>query len=371
MIHIPAEYYQEIYLLVLTIVSLFVFRDYELLKERGDAHLYIKNNKGVVLLCAFMIMYIGLRPIDGYEFVDMSSYAETYSILEERDFEWDWDVYNKIFDNFISWMASRGFDVQTFFVVLATIYFAGMAVACTMLFPRDKMAAFVVCLSAFSTFSYGVNGMKAGVAASLFLIALATDNRKQKWWTLLFILLSWGFHHSMQLPIGAFVVCKVVKNPKYFFWFWIFCLLMSIAHVTFFMRIFESMTDEHGADYLAGTGDAYKGFRLDFVLYSVAPIIIGQIAIKKKKIVSQEYEFLLNLYTLINAIWLLCMYAEFNNRISYLSWFMFPIVLIYPYLNERWGMSQYSTFRKVVIGHLSFTLFMSFIYYGFIRQAIR
>ena len=60
---------------------------------------------------------------------------------------------------------------------------------------------------------------------------------------------------------------------------------------------------------------------------------------------------------------MLCMYANFTNRIAYLSWFLYPIVLIYPYLNEDWGVNKYKIFSMVVFLHLSFTLFMSVIYY--------
>jgi hypothetical protein len=60
---------------------------------------------------------------------------------------------------------------------------------------------------------------------------------------------------------------------------------------------------------------------------------------------------------------MLCMYAEFTNRIAYLSWLMLPIVLIYPLLNEDWGSGQYKTFQWVALGHLAFTLFLNYIYY--------
>ena len=367
---ISAEYYQGIYLFILTIISLFVFRRYAYFKEQRFLGASDQGGKGVIVLCIIMALFIGFRPIN-VAFVDMRGYAETYWALEGSYFHWKWDTDNKIFDNLIAWIAANRLGVSTLFIFLSILYFSGMAVACSMLFPKDKMAAYLICLSALSTFSYSVNGMKAGVAASLFLIALAFNDRDKKWPTILFILLSFGFHHAMQLPVVAFFICKFVKHPKYFLWLWILCLVMAMAHVTFFMHIFENLTDEKGAGYLSGLGNAYKGFRFDFVLYSSAPVVIGQIALKKKMIESRRYEFLLNLYTLVNAIWLLCMYAEFNNRISYLSWFMFPIVLIFPFLRERWGSNQYPLFRSIAYGHLCFTLLMEIVYYGFFRSLIR
>ena len=57
------------------------------------------------------------------------------------------------------------------------------------------------------------------------------------------------------------------------------------------------------------------------------------------------------------------MYSDYTNRIAYLSWFMYPIVLIYPFLNEEWEGPKYKIFQWVVYGHLAFNLVMVFIYW--------
>lgn len=57
------------------------------------------------------------------------------------------------------------------------------------------------------------------------------------------------------------------------------------------------------------------------------------------------------------------MYSDYTNRIAYLSWFMYPIVLIYPFLNEEWEGPQYKYFQWVAYGHMAFNLFMAFIYW--------
>ena len=68
-------------------------------------------------------------------------------------------------------------------------------------------------------------------------------------------------------------------------------------------------------------------------------------------------------YTFTNSVWMLCMYAEYTNRIAYLSWFMYPFVLIYPLICENWGIQKYRTLLKIMMCHLGFTLFMQIIYY--------
>ncbi len=54
----------------------------------------------------------------------------------------------------------------------------------------------------------------------------------------------------------------------------------------------------------------------------------------------------------------LCMYAGFTNRIAYLSWLIYPIVLIYPYLDDEcaWGSKRYSQFSIVMLLHMMFTV---------------
>ena len=122
------------------------------------------------------------------------------------------------------------------------------------------------------------------------------------------------------------------------------------------------------ANYLNDVNGAWggkTGFRIDFVIYSAMPILVGYWAVYKKKLqLSKIYTCLLNLYMVLNGTWMLCMYANFTNRIAYLSWFLYPIVLIYPYLNENWGPTRYKDFSKVMLAHLGFTLFMKFVYYA-------
>lgn len=368
MLGIDARYYYHIFTWLVALLSFFVFSRYS---SYSQSRLEKSGNglsPGVFLLALFLVLFIGNRPISGKYFVDMSLYYHTWSLYIGSNYQITWNTTNKVFDNLLNSMASSGVSVYTFFVLIAAIYFVGIAWACSSLFPRDKMAAFLVYLGAFSTFQYGVNGIKAGAAASLFLMALAMYTKQKKLWTMVFLFLSWGFHHSMILPVVAFVVCVFVKDPKWYFALWILSFFMAMFHITFVQTLFAGFVDEEGAEYLMGYEDHIRhdmlgGFRIDFIAYSAAPVVIGWIAVFKKQIVSREYEFLLNLYILINSVWMLCMYAEFTNRIAYLSWLMLPIVLIYPLLNEDWGSGQYKTFQWVALGHLAFTLFLSYVYY--------
>ena len=359
---IPASLYLYIYLLIVTLMTFYAMSLYNKWGKQLDTK---KTSQTVAfILLLFVIGFIGTRPVDGKYFVDMRNYSESYEMLFGERFWFEWDTNNLIFDNWFCWMASKSVPFTTWILLMSLGYFGLMFVACRKLFRKDVLLSFVVYLGAFSTFSYGTNGMKAGIAASLFLVAIAY--RDKLWISIPIALLTYGFHHSMTLVIGSYLVALFVKNPKYYFIGWLFCLIIAALHITFFQTLFAGFTDEGGAGYLLateGTSEARIGFRPDFILYSAVPVYLGYLLINKYKFKSETYSFLLRLYIMANAMWMLCMYASFNNRIAYLSWFMYPIVLLYPFISREKNQVQGKYFQWVVYGHLGFTLFMTFIYY--------
>ena len=75
------------------------------------------------------------------------------------------------------------------------------------------------------------------------------------------------------------------------------------------------------------------GFRWDFLLYGSVPILEGIYFVFKRKYNNQFYCILLSTYILTNAFWVLINEVPFSDRFAYLSWFMMPVVIIYPILS--------------------------------------
>lgn len=350
---ISAGNYQIIYLVVVTLLTIY-YCNYPQSRVGSKITAFI--------LCVICILYIGFRPSSSL-FTDMGTYTAYYNIIEWHGFNSDTD--NLIFDNLFAYMANSGINISIFFLLIAAIYFGGMLIACNKWFPNNVLLAFLVYLAAFSTFSFATNGIKAGAAASIFLMALAY--RDKLYLAILLALISWGFHHSMQLPAAAYIISIFLKKTSRFFGFWVICLILSLLHVTYFQTILSGWTDDQGASYLNSIDAEFvthKGFRADFVFYSIFPIIMGYYAVIKYNFKDKLYEVLLRTYILTNAIWLLCMYAPFTNRIAYLSWFMYPILIIYPCMKTEGNNWPLISKRNLIVGlHLSFTLFMTFIYY--------
>lgn len=354
-----AEYYQELYLLIISLTTFYVIQQYT-----PSVLANINRQKTACLplaysLLLFFTLFIGFRPFHS-SFVDMWNCAQIYNLLLGDTFYFNWEVTNLFFDNLLAYFACSCIPLELFFLLASIIYFGSIFWASKKLFPQDTVLAFLVYLVAFSTFTYATNGIKAGMAASVFLVAVAYSDKPLI--SIPIALFTYAMHHSMTLVIVSYIAVLLVKNPKYYFYLWLFSFIVAALHITWFQHFFAGFTDEQGAGYLLS--ERNSGFRIDFIIYSAVPVVIGYFLIYKHRLRSKMYDVILSLYLMTNSVWMLCMYSDFTNRISYLSWFLYPIVLLYPFVNIYWSNRQYVYLKYVVWGHLGFTLFMTVIFYG-------
>ena len=109
---------------------------------------------------------------------------------------------------------------------------------------------------------------------------------------------------------------------------------------------------------------SHSGFRWDFLIYSMMPILLGYYIVIRHGIRNKTYEMLLNTYTLSNAFWIMVIRANYSNRFAYLSWFMYPIVLAYPLLKvDVWGEIQGVRLKEIMFAQIAFIWFMQTIYW--------
>lgn len=359
---IQAYLYPIIYDVLTVVLTIILTLSYNSRKSRiRNLNNRTQDKIGFVISMA-LALFIGFRPMSKI-FVDMVNYEEVYqAFMYKQPFEFDTKAENLIFDNLFAFLGAYGVDITVLFVIMAVLYFCVTFKALSLMFPSNALYAFVAFLGAFSTYSYSTNGVKAGVAATFFLLALACWNKKI--WAIIFLLISLGFHHSMIMPVCAFILCNFVKSEKIYLSIWVIALIISAAHITFFQELFGSMADDQGAKYLTKVNVDWggkTGFRYDFVLYSLLPIVVGWIAIFRRGLKSSGFRMLYNTYVLTNAIWLLCMYAAFTNRIAYLSWLMYPVVLVYPYLRADRKNKRYGEMNLLIWIQVLFSLFMTYV----------
>ena len=236
------------------------------------------------------------------------------------------------------------------------------------MFPKHPYTAFLIFLAAFISYASATNGFKAGMAASVFCCAIAL--RERKLLAACLLLISWGIHHAMHVCVIAYLIVSFYKNTRVYYIIWILSALLAIAHVDYFQTLFAGITDEKGSQYLiVGEESFVTGLRLDFMLYSFMPVALGWYITEKLKINDRGYQFVLTLYMLLNSVWMLCMYASFTNRIAALSWFLYPILIAYPFLSPSFEgvYKNNKLFLRIMLIHLLFTLFMDLVYYTIIK----
>ena len=152
-----------------------------------------------------------------------------------------------------------------------------------------------------------------------------------------------------------------VSKPKYMYIVWAIAILISLTIGGYIDNVLSLMSYDQRLAYNIQNNDAdgvvlEHRFRWDFLLYSSMPIILGWYTIFKRKVYNKTYLILLGTYIYANSFWVLAIRAIFSNRIAYLSWFIYPIVLVYPLLNFPVFKKQHSKKTAwILLAHLGFT----------------
>ena len=179
-----------------------------------------------VLFTILLILYMGLRPVSAY-FGDTVNYAKGFyeAANSHRPFAWQWDG-EWLFSNLMQWFAKYS-DIHTFFLLCATVYVGSLWLAMQRIFKGYYYIPFLVLLGMFTFWSYGVNGIRNGMGASLFILAMTYVNRPLVMIGL--CVLATGIHKSIYLMIGAGTLAWFIKNSYWYLAGWVACVGASYA----------------------------------------------------------------------------------------------------------------------------------------------
>ena len=349
---IPLEFYTPIFYYILTMVVLINYAKL----QKG----FVSNTTGVALLI-FVIVYMGFRPISGYYFGDMGTYNrffENYqnggTLASEKDL---------FFHYFIKW-CSRIMTANFFFLTSAFLYVYPLYLVSKKWFEHYWYYAFLLLVTSFSFWAYGTNGIRNGIAGSLFLLAIS---REKRIWQIALLFIAINFHKTMLLPTLGFIIAQFYNKPKQMILFWLLCIPLSLAAGGFWKSLFASIGfEDDRMGYLTDgnvNDDEFSsmGFRWDFLVYSATAVYAGWYFIIKKGFNDKIYNNLFITYVFANAFWILVIRANFSNRFAYLSWFMMALVIAYPFLKSNLIKNQSKVFAKVLLLYFLFTFFMNVI----------
>ena len=366
---IPALLYHTIFLYVVIVLTLFqsfsINRlSYANLAKGKDTFL------SALIFTFILAIWIGQRPLSMEAFGDTVVYAHTYQTMQSgvnlsNSLEGDW-----LWRQLMYWCAKH-MDVSCFFTIVAMGYSGFLLLACKRLMPKNTYAALLFNLGALSFFSYGTNGIRNGLACSLvlFVLSLALGTRKEKIVAVFLGFCAVFIHKSTTLPIAMLVVSSfLIKSFKWAYIFWIASIAISLVAGGAMESLFTGLGFDDRLDNYIANADAYaakgfkSGFRWDFLLYSMMPIVLGYYVVIKRGIQDKTYLLLLNTYTLSNAFWVMLIRASYSNRFAYLSWFMYPMVLAYPLFKLNiWENRQGQRVSLIMMAHISFTWIMSLV----------
>lgn len=288
------------------------------------------------LFVLVMIFSIGLSPEDISN--DKPRYTDMYYSTLKFGLSYEyrdpgWIVYNILCTSFL------GKNVIFFFLLTAVIYVGNHYLVGKSFFPKEYVGCFVVMTAGCLGFSnYGVNVIRAGVALSLLMVAFSLNIKVI--FKILLVIIAMSFQISMVIPVAAYLGGRYIKKTWMVVSFWAICLLLSAVNFDL-TSLFETIgfVDDRVERYANSADDAgggyEKGFRVDFLLYSIVPLLISFYYIAIKKIQDTKYVIFVRAYLLANAVWLLAIRMAYSDRFAYLSWYLIPLLTLYPVINYQ------------------------------------
>lgn len=352
-----AVFIWTVFIVVLLIFLYYLQRDEYLsnsIKRRGAISVSQLLLSGI--LATFCIAVFAYFPVEWGTFADREGYIYLFQTFDTRvgdSGNWGWEQITYLVRLFST-------DYETYLLVIAMLYVIPRMIFCYGLSRNFVFVVFLTMVSSFMFMSYGTNTMRSGVASSILLMAFMLYYGKGFFRPIMAVILAFfaiEIHKSMAIPALAFVFALLFTKPKPLIVIWILSFFASF----FFGGVIENMigglveenAGEQAAGYILNEGSQgyNRGFRIDFIIYSAVPIVLGWYYIVKKGFNDRFYVVLYCTYIITNIFFILVIRANFVDRFGYLSWFLMPVLLVYPLVKRRLFVQQ-----NIV---LAFTLFLN------------
>ncbi len=303
-----------------------------------------------MLVAVVIIVIMGMRPISS-TYGDTVNYAAGFNHmvqhpeLQHLAWEKEW-----LYENITRICAKIG-NIHLYFTIFAILYVVPLWLALRRIFSEYNFIPFVVVISMFTFWVYGVNGMRNGVGASLFILALTyTENIPMM---IIIALMGAGVHNTVYLMMAAAILSWFINDSRIYIGFWFLCIILSYffgdAIQSWMAGFADSVADENKlTKYLTYSEQQMisdgmvvtTSFRWDFLAYSGLGVAVAAYFLYRRLFQDEYYRWIVNIYIICNAFWVLIIRAPYSNRFAQISWFILPIVLIYPFMRERFWTNQ-------------------------------
>ncbi len=331
----------------------------------------LQMEKGTItipfILSLVIIVWIGNRPVSGVYFGDTSSYALIYNRMEIGSVFMDWSK-EWIWGWLLMLCKIIRLDVHGFFTVVEAGYVLSVLWAVKKFMPSNPMIGMLFVWSSLMYFTFGVNGLRNGLACHIILLAIAFLLEAKYLYGILLCLVAFGIHRSTILPIMGIAAAFIIRDVKYAIYFWLFSIPLSLVAGGAITSVFASLGfDDRMSGYTNIDNEmsqfSQSGFRWDFLLYSAMPVLMAWYVCIKRQVSDSWYNALCTVYCLCNAFWVIVIRSSFSNRFAYLSWFLYPIIIAYPLVNLAVWNDQDRKTGQILLAYCGFTVFMQLIYW--------
>lgn len=312
------------------------------------------------LFVLLLTIYIGFRPVSYKYFADMGTYNRFFTFYQMGD---EVNVTHDYLFHYFMKFCSGFMTANFFFFICAILYIYPLYVVSKKWFSSYWFYAFLFLVASFSFWGYATNGIRNGIAGSIFLLGISRDKR---FYQIFLLIIAISLHKTMLLPAVGFVLANFYNRPKVMIGFWVLCIPISLVLGSSFenfvatLGLFEDDRFKYFTDKLADEDKfSSTGFRWDFLAYSGTAVFAGWYFIVKKDYQDKIYFWLFNTYVFANAFWILVIRANFSNRFAYLSWFMMALVITYPFLKRQIMENQSRAFAKILVVYFLFTYLLN------------
>ena len=314
-----------------------------------------------------VVILMGMRPAS-IDYGDTANYAYGFNkYAQNKDsihfyFEKEW-----LFGNTMRFFAKYS-NIHAFFITCAIIYVGALWLALRRIFDEYNFVPLLVVMSMFTFWAYGVNGVRNGMGASMFILAMTYTNNIPMMLGIAFV--GAGIHNSVYIMLAAATLAWMLNNSRLYMLIWGTCIVLSFtigSMIQSWLAGFAGSIDEGNklTSYLTySTGDMLSegiivstSFRWDFVAYSGLGVAIGAYFILRRRFEDEYYRWIFNTYLLCNSFWILIIRAPYSNRFAQISWFILPIVLIYPFMRERFWVNQEKMLGLALVIFYTFNFF--------------
>lgn len=307
-----------------------------------------------IFFSIYTIYYIGGRDYDiGTDTLQYRNAFNYFSSLRNFEVRRDplYDILNYLMSNITD------FGGMLYFV--ATIYVFGAWYGLKKIFDREYIFPFLIFLISPYFIAWGVNVMRSGLAASLFLIAIGyycTSGKDNNKLALVWAVLSVLMHISMIIPFSAFVISRYYKKTSIIFIIWLFSILLGALQINIISVIVQAtgVLDDRIANY-----DTYEGTRSawgSFFIFGIFPVIFGVYNILVLRYNDKVYKRIVNAYMIAHIPYIVLLSSMYALRLGYLAEFMLPILIFYPLLKNPIINIKYYRIKYLIIIFIVFLI---------------